>query len=241
MVDSTAILDLKHISKSFGGISVLEDVSLCVGRGEILGIIGPNGAGKTTLINIITSSMKMDKGMISFKGRNIVNSKPHVSALNGMSRTFQQPQVFVDFTVLENVMIPLFIKDKNRSQSMDKAAEILNHVGIERSAYSKKPSTLNQSDRKMLEFARAIVGNPDLVLLDEVMAGMSQSESDRVISLVRDLRERGTSFIIVEHIMHIIRHLCHRVAVLNAGRIIKDGLPEVVMGDAEVINAFMGE
>jgi len=241
MGDPSAILELKNVSKRFGGISVLEDVTLAVGKGEILGIIGPNGAGKTTLINIVTCSLKSDKGIINFKGRSVVGSKPHILALNGMTRTFQQSQVFIDFTVLENVMLPLFIKKENKNQSMVKALKILDYVGIDRSVYYKRPATLNQSDRKMLEFARAIAGEPDLVLLDEVMAGMSQSESEKVISLVKDLCQRGTSFIIVEHIMHIIRYLCHRIAALNAGRIIKDGLPDAVMDDPQVISAFMGE
>ena len=235
-----ALLELHGVSRYFGGLKAVEGVSLTVEEGEIVGLIGPNGAGKTTLFSVVSGFYPPTAGEVVFAGRPIAGLRPDVICEMGLARTFQLVKPFPHLTVLENVMVGAFNRTDSRAQAEAEAREILEFVGLE--AFGpRKASALTLPGRKRLEVARALGTRPRLLLLDEVMAGLTPTESMHMVGLVKQLRERGMTVLLIEHVMRAIMALSDRIAVLHHGQLIAMGPPQQVIRDPAVIEAYFGE
>ena len=237
------ILKGEGVSRSFGALKAVSDIDFEVRRGEILGIIGPNGAGKTTFLSLINGTVPLTKGAIYFKGEKISGLKPFRIAEKGISRTFQIVKPFPGMTVLENVSIgALFGKDKikDAKEARDKTRSILAKVKLE-GKDELRVENLNISERKRLEVARALAMDPELLLLDEVMAGLNTAEVESIMELILDLNKQGRTILVIEHVMKAIMGVSHRVMVLHHGEKIAEGAPEVITSDERVISAYLGE
>lgn len=235
-----AFLDLDRVSKRFGGLVALKDVSFGVQKGEILGIIGPNGAGKTTLFNLITGFLNPSGGTISFKETTLNSLRPDQICHLGITRTFQIPHLFNQLTVLQNMMIGGFKGAAARSSSEKKALDILDVFNL-RAQAQEKAENLTYLDCKRLEFARALATDPELLLLDETMGGLKPTEAEQMMDIIRQLREDGLTFIIIEHVMPVIIGLCDRINVLHNATIICEGTADFVCNDPTVVEAYLGE
>ena len=234
------LLDVQGVCKYFGGLRANEDISFQVSGGEILSIIGPNGAGKSTLFNCITGFHRLDKGRVLFKGLDITNRKPHAIGKLGAVRTFQIAQVISDMTVLENVMTGGFLRHVRVRDVRLNAEEVLAFTGlIAKRNYNAQ--ALSVSDKKRLEVSMALAMEPELLMLDESMAGLTPVELKEMIELIRKVQERGITIIVVEHVMEAVMKLSDRVIVLNYGRKIVEGSPKEVVADREVIRAYLGD
>ena len=243
------ILVVSNVVKKFGGLSALDDVSMYVNRGELVCLIGPNGAGKTTMFNAIDGVYKPTSGTISFKGQDITDLPPNKRCHLGIGRTFQITKPFGGMTVLENVAIGYLYGREKRSnplstkamkESKEKAEAVLREMDF----YDKKDalaSTLNVPERKRLEICRALATNPDLLLLDEVVAGLNPSEVGDIVSLVREVNERGVTILMIEHVMKAVMSLSHRIYVLNFGKLIAEGTPAEISSNQLVIEAYLGK
>jgi branched-chain amino acid transport system ATP-binding protein len=239
-MSASLLLDVKGVSKYFGGLRANEDVSFQVNQGEIISIIGPNGAGKSTLFSCITGFHRLDKGQILFKGRDITNREPHVISKLGIVRTFQVVQVISDMTVLENVMTGGFLRHTRVHEVRRRAEEVLSFTGlIDKKNYNALEVTI--SDKKRLEVSMALAMEPELLMLDESMAGLTPVELREMIRLIRKVRENGLSVVVVEHVMEAVMELSDRVIVLNSGAKIAEGSPKEVVANPEVIRAYLGE
>ena len=250
------ILELKNISKKFGGIKAISDTSFGIEKGEIFGLIGPNGAGKTTMFNIITASYTPTTGEVIFDGVNLKGIKPHKIVNLGISRTFQNIRLFSSMSVLENVLIGLNSATKysfleailhfgrfHKSEKIAKyrATEILSELGIEKFA-NEKATSLAYGIQRKVEIARALATNPKLLLLDEPAAGMNPKESDDLANLIFDLRKRkNLSVLLIEHDMKFVNRLCDRVLVLDYGKVIFEGKPSDAAKNKDVISAYLGD
>ncbi|WML39732.1 ABC transporter ATP-binding protein [Neobacillus sp. OS1-2] len=234
------MLKVNNLVKNFGGLQVTKNVSFEVKEGEILGIIGPNGAGKTTLFNQIFGFIKPDSGSIQFKGHSIEKSSPKYICKLGIGRTFQVAQPFPNMSVLENVMVGSLLRTKSIKVAREKAMEVLDFVQLN-VAYDTPSSNLTISDRKRLEVAKALATEPELILLDEVMAGLNPTGVKEFINLIFELKKRGTSVLIIEHIMEAMMTLSDRILVLNYGEEILTGKPEEVANNPKVIEAYLGD
>jgi branched-chain amino acid transport system permease protein len=235
------VLDCRDARKSFGGIEALKGVTLAVEEGEILGLVGPNGSGKSTLINAITGHFSADGGTILFEGTSIAALPAHRIARLGIARTYQIPRPFNHLTVLDNVVLAARF-GASFGKHRDAAGEAmhwLGYTGLARHA-AELPQQLNLHQRKFLELARALAARPRLLLLDEVMSGLNSTEIDGALKLIRDIRERGTAIVFVEHLMRAVVALSDRVAVLNEGALIAIGTPQETMRDAVVVNVYLG-
>jgi branched-chain amino acid transport system ATP-binding protein len=233
------LLQVSDISKSFGGLMALREVSLEVKKGDLLAIIGPNGAGKTTLFSTISGFYKPDNGSIHFKGRRIDGLKPHQISKMGLTRTFQIVQPFLEFTPYET-LITAALNHLPMNQAKKKAREILGMVGLDDKA-DENSTRLTIPDQKALEMAKALATGAELILLDEVMAGLTRVEAEKIMSLIRRLNGEGISFLVVEHVMYVIMKLCPRILVLNFGSKIAEGPPEEIVNDKMVIDSYLGE
>jgi branched-chain amino acid transport system ATP-binding protein len=234
-------LRTQKVTKIFGGLAAVKEVDLEVKRGEIFGLIGPNGAGKTTFFNLIAGVYRPNSGFIEFKGQNWSHiHRPHQVCEMGIARTFQIVKPFSNMTALENVMIGVFSKVQSAPQARQEATEILDWMGMG-DKRNMIVNGLTLPDRKRLEFARALATKPELLLLDEVMAGLTPHEVDETLVLLRKIRERGTTLFVVEHVMHAIMSLSDRVAILHHGEKIMEGTPQEVAKDERVIKAYLGE
>ena len=239
-MSDSLLLDVQGVSKYFGGLQANEDISFVVKRGEIVSIIGPNGAGKSTLFSCVTGFHRVDKGRVLFKGQDITNRKPHTIARLGIVRTFQIVQVISDMTVLENVMTGGFLRRTRVDDVRRKAEEILAFTGlIEKRGYNALELTI--SDKKRLEVSMALAMDPELLMLDESMAGLTPVELRQIIELIRKVRASSVTVVAVEHVMEAVMELSDRVIVLNSGRKIIEGTPKEVVANPEVKRAYLGE
>ncbi len=234
------ILEAQKISKSFGGLLAVSDLSLGLDRGEILGLIGPNGAGKTTVFNCLTGFLPLDSGRITLEGRDVTGKRPFQLCRMGLVRTFQVVRPFLNITVLENVVIGAMLREKSNTRARATASEIIDFVGLSRYA-DVKANSLPLPLRKRLELAKTLATRPEVLLLDEVMAGLNPSEVDELIALIRDINSQGMSVLLIEHVMQGVMALSHRVVVINYGEQIAEGRPEEVVKDEQVIEAYLGK
>jgi len=237
-----ALLRAINLTKAFGGLRVLDGVSLEVDRGELVGIIGPNGAGKTTLLNVISGLLSPDGGQLLFLERDITRLPPHERARLGIARTFQIPQPFHSLTILQNVTLAaLNALDRPGLQAAkSRARQLLELVGLAARA-DAHPSSLSLVELRKLELCRALAHGGVLLLLDEVSAGLTASELTEFMELIRDVRSKGTAVVLVEHVMKVILGLCERVVVMHEGKKIAEGRPEAVALQEEVRRAYLGE
>lgn len=235
-----SLLEVRNVTRVFGGLVANDDVTLDVYEGEILGLIGPNGAGKSTQFNLIAGAFPPTSGKILFDGQDITGLPAPERCRRGIARTFQVPRSFDSMTVLENVMVGAFVRADSRRHARQIAEETLDFAGIAQRA-SAPASELTPPEKRRLEVARALAIRPKLLLLDEVMTGLTPSEARLGVELVRKVREKGVTVVMVEHVMEIVMPLVDRAVVLNLGKVLAEGTPaEVVRNDA-VISAYLGE
>jgi branched-chain amino acid transport system ATP-binding protein len=235
-----AFFEANAISKSFGGLMAVKSVSFRVEQREILGLIGPNGSGKTTIFNLINQFYPLSGGDILFKGRSIKGAATHEICRRGIGRTFQVVKPLKRMTVLENVMASAFCRVSTAAQARDRATEMLAFCNL-LGEKDKLARSLPIGGRKRLEIARALATSPELLLLDETAAGLNPAELDEAIGLIRRIRDRGITIIIVEHIMKVIMSISDRIHAINYGETIAEGTPQEVANDPAVIQAYLGE
>jgi branched-chain amino acid transport system ATP-binding protein len=234
------LLEVENINKAFGGLQAVKDLSFMLEPGEILGIIGPNGAGKTTAFNMVAGFFPPDTGSIRFKGENITGRRPWDVSHRKIARTFQLSKPFGDLSVLENVMVGGFHHQGSRVAAQRKAEEMLAFVGMAHQA-TVEANNLTATDRKRLELARCLATDPELLLLDEVVAGATPTEASAMMALIRKIRDGGITIIMVEHVMRVIMGLSDRVLVMHHGETIAMGAPQVVTKDPTVLKAYLGD
>ncbi len=239
---NSTILRVENLSKQFGGLQALSQVTFEVPEGQILGIIGPNGAGKTTLFNVINGVYTPTEGRVVFRGTEITGWRPYRVARLGLARTHQIVQPLNELTVLENVMAGACFGHEQLSlgQAQKAADEVLSFIGLDERREALAAS-LNVAQKKRLELARALAARPHLLLLDEVLAGLNPTEIEEMIHVVRRIREQGVTILIIEHVMHALMNVSDRVIVLDYGKQIAEGSPEEVANDHAVIEAYLGD
>jgi branched-chain amino acid transport system ATP-binding protein len=246
------ILEIKNVSKTFGGLHALGDINLEVEEGTIHAIIGPNGAGKSTLLNCCIGRLVPDSGSVTFNGHNMIGMEPHNINHAGMVRVFQTPEIFADLTLLENVMLPALSKrdgtfhfnpfvDMKREKEIEaEAMNVLEEIGLGSLAHSHSGS-ISRGDKRRLELAMGLIQHPKLLLLDEPTAGMARHDTNKTIELLQKIKEKGMTKVIIEHDMHVVFSLADKISVLAQGRIIATGTPDEIKVDPKVKEAYLGE
>lgn len=233
------MLDVSGISKSFGGLKAVDNVSMKIAEGSLVSLIGPNGAGKTTFFALVTGFHKPDSGTVKFAGNDILGVKPSDIARAGMVRTFQIVQPFAGQTVRENIAVGAHLRHASRRDALDRAREVAEKVGLG-DRLDQDAADLTVAGRKRLEVARALATDPKLVLFDEVLAGLNPSEIRDVIPVIRAVRDSGVTILLIEHVMQAVMSLSEYTFVLNQGRLIAEGEPRAVANDQAVIEAYLG-
>ncbi|MFZ5868115.1 MAG: ABC transporter ATP-binding protein [Thermodesulfobacteriota bacterium] len=248
------ILEAKDVTRRFGGLVAVNQVSFAAERGEILGIIGPNGAGKTTLFNLLSGFLRLSQGEVLYQGERINSLKPHSIARKGLVRTFQQSNIYRTETVLSNVTLACHLSDRvgfwgtlfnsssYRQEEKDKtrvAKEILYTLGLEE-MMDQMGGNLSHGQQRALGIAMAMACNPKLLLMDEPASGLGLEEMHMIMQRIREIREKGITIILVEHEMRMVMSICDRIIVLNFGRKVAEGIPEQIKGNKEVIDAYLG-
>jgi branched-chain amino acid transport system ATP-binding protein len=233
------LLRVERVFKRFGGLLAVDDVSLAVEAGRITALIGPNGAGKTTLFSIISGFLPPSEGRVFHRGADITGMPPHLVARRGIVRTFQIVQPFAGLTVHENIAIGAHLSRRSRADALDAAAEVASTVGLG-DVLGRPAASLTVAGRKRLEVARALAAEPELLLLDEVLAGLNPAEVATMVPIIRGLADSGVTILMIEHVMQAVMRLAEHVFVLAEGRIIAEGAPQVVVGNPRVVEAYLG-
>ena len=233
------MLEVRDLSKAFGGLKAVDQASLDVRAGEIVALIGPNGAGKTTLFAAIAGFHTPDAGRIAFEGRDITGLPPHKICGAGMVRTFQITQPFAKISVRENIMVGSYFRTAGRREAMALAEQVAAQVGMT-GQLDQLGADLTVAGRKRLELARALATQPRLLLLDEVMAGLNPTEIVDIVEIVKKIRASGVTVLLIEHVMQAVTSLAERVYVLNQGRMIAEGTPAAIAENAQVVEAYLG-
>jgi branched-chain amino acid transport system ATP-binding protein len=242
------------LTKYFGGLAAVHEIDFTVNRGELVGLIGPNGAGKTTMFSLITGSLRPTRGKVVFDGKDITGQKPHAIAKVGVVRTFQATTLFSNYSVLENIIAGCHLKSeislweaalhtpgsrKNEKAILSRAVDIVHFVGLE--ACKDQPAgSLPHGHKRVLGIAVSMAADPQLLLLDEPLSGMNAEEVDRTVALIRRIWERGTTILLIEHNMRAAMNLCQRIVVLQMGKKIAEGTPEMIKANKDVIQAYLG-
>ncbi len=233
------MLEVRNLSKSFGGLKAVTDASLDVPEGSIVGLLGPNGAGKTTCFTMIAGFTKADEGTVRFQGKDITGLAPHSICALGMIRTFQIVQPFAGLTVQENIAVGAYLHHHDRREAMLVARDVGKRLGM--GAMLDRPaSSLTIAGRKRLELARALATGAKLLLLDEVMAGLIPSEITEIVGIIRKIREEGHTFLMIEHVMQAVMQLAETAYVLNQGKMIAHGTPRELVKNPSVVEAYLG-
>ncbi len=235
------LLDVQNVTKRFGGLVAVNDVSFQIAEGEVLGLIGPNGAGKTTLFNAISGTYLPDEGQVLFKGETITGIEPHDIAKQGLVRTFQIVKPFAALSVVDNVKVGAFLRHRNTHVAEQKARDIIEFVGL--GQFADRPAkNLTTAGRKRLELARAVATEPKLLLLDEAMAGLTPTESRQIVEVIRQIKTQyNLTLLVIEHVMQAVMALSDRIAVLHHGELIAIDTPQVIASDESVIEAYLGK
>ncbi len=246
------ILDIRDVNKTFGGLHALAEINLQVEEGTIHAIIGPNGAGKSTLLNCCIGRLIPDTGTVTFNGQNMIGKQPWDINHAGMVRVFQTPEIFPDLPLLQNVMIPALakrdgtfkfnpFKSLSREKAIhDEAMDALADVGLDK-FHDQHAGSISRGDKRRLELAMGLIQHPSLLLLDEPTAGMARLDTNRTIDLLKKIKERGMTKVIIEHDMHVVFSLADKISVLAQGRIIETGTPEQIKNSEKVKEAYLGE
>ncbi len=238
------MLKCEAVSKTFGGLQAVKNIDLVVNQGEISGLVGPNGSGKSTLLNLISGIYKPDSGKIIFNSEEISKLPPFAICERGLTKTSQTVQSFPDMTVMENVLAGALFsrkREKKKIHASDKAKELLEFVGIQREKFDARARDLNVIELRRVQLARALATNPQMLLLDELLTGLTPKEHDDAIELIKLINEQGITILMVEHIMKVIMGLCGHVTVLHHGEKLCEGTPETVCSDQEVIKVYLGK
>jgi len=233
------LLRVQRVFKRFGGLLAVDDASLAVKAGRITALIGPNGAGKTTLFSVISGFLAPSEGRIFYRGADVTGMPPHLLARRGIVRTFQIVQPFAGLTVHENIAIGAHLSRRSRADALAAAANVARTVGLG-DLLDRPAASLTVAGRKRLEVARALAAEPKLLLLDEVLAGLNPREVAAMVPIIRSLADNGITILMIEHVMQAVMSLAERVFVLAEGRIIAEGAPQAVVGNARVIEAYLG-
>ncbi len=242
-MSATPVLETRGLGRRFGGLEAVADVSFSVPAGQILGVIGPNGAGKSTFINLVTGHVKPSAGSVLVNGVDVTGAKPWVVAKARVARTFQIVKPFRGMTVRENVAVGVLYgphRATTMAKALARADDVIEEVGLATSS-DRAPAELSTADARRLELAKALSLDPQLLLLDEVMAGLRYSEIEPSLALLRRLRDRGLTILVVEHVMKAIREVSDRVLVMHQGRVLTSGDPDEVLSDPRVIEAYLGK